>query len=86
MRLYLFIHIYFSNHGLNKLTMNAIIRANVTIGAVNSLTNNASKGPKIIPKIVPIIENINPIIIPNIVRKQVGRDGLSRIDIFNSDK
>lgn len=67
------------------LIMNAINFARSTAGNVNILIINARTGPNIIPKIVPIIENINPIIIPNIVLIQVGIYGLSEIDIFNSD-
>lgn len=65
--------------------MNAIILAKSTNGAVKILKNNASNGPKIIPKIVPMIENNNPIMKPNIVRINVGSEGLSRIEILKSD-
>jgi len=64
--------------------MNAIILAKSTNGAVKILKNNASNGPKIIPKIVPMIENNNPIMKPNIVRINVGSEGLSRIEILKS--
>ena len=70
---------------MSRLTINVINFARSTAGAVIILTNNASNGPKIIPKIVPMIENINPIIKPKIVRMNSGIDESSRIEIFNSD-
>ena len=67
------------------LIINAINFARSTAGAVKILTNNASKGPNMIPKIVPINDKSKLRMKPNILRIQFGKDVLPRIKIFKSD-